>query len=260
MNKVVHKSTEWIYRGIWRGLVQWFRVPDQPPDLPVKPGEYIARFQPSEGFLKYLKFLFWVFLFVTDIVLTIAWIAASWALCANDLWWVSAIIAPFAITVIVLPDVIAYIAIHLRYDTTWYVMTDRSLRIRRGIWIIHETTITFENVQNIKVQQGPVQRHYGIANLVVETAGAGAAHGKGGQSAISNQGIIEGVSNAQELRDRILLRLKASKTAGLGDEDDRHALAHAAARKAVTPGGRGAMGPAHLVALREIRDELRQMA
>jgi uncharacterized membrane protein YdbT with pleckstrin-like domain len=44
----------------------------------------------------------------------------------------------------------AYIAIHLRYDTTWYVHGDRSLRIRRGIWVIHETTLTFENIQNVK--------------------------------------------------------------------------------------------------------------
>ena len=64
-------------------------------------------------------------------------------------------------------------AMHLRYDTTWYVLTNRSLRIRRGIWMIHETTITYENVQNVSVNQGPLQRIFGIADVLVQTAGGG---------------------------------------------------------------------------------------
>jgi membrane protein YdbS with pleckstrin-like domain len=252
MNRVVHTSTEWIYRGVWRAVVNWFRVPDQPPDLPVREGEYIARFQPSEGFLRYLKFLFWLFLGLIDIPLTVGWIIGSIALIATGLWWVALIIAPFAVLIIVGPDIIAYVAIHLRYDTTWYVMTERSLRIRRGIWIIHETTITFENVQNIKVQQGPVQRHFGIANLLVETAGAGAGDG---HSMITNQGVIEGVANAQELRERILQRLRASKTAGLGDEDDRPRESEPDAAMA-----RPGLGAAHVQALREIRDAVKALA
>ena len=67
-----------------------------------------------------------------------------------------------------------YVALHLRYDTTWYVVTDRSLRIRRGIWVIEETTITFENVQNVSITQGPLERAFGIATLVVDTAAAAA--------------------------------------------------------------------------------------
>ncbi len=252
MNKAVHTSTEWIYRGIWRVIVDWLRVPDHPPDLPVREGEFIARFQPAEGFLKYLSFLFWLFMGFTDIPLTIAWLAGSWALCANGLWWVSAIIAPIALVIIFVPDIIAYVAIHLRYDSTWYVISDRSLRVRRGIWIIHETTITFENVQNVKVQQGPVQRHFGIANLIVETAGGGSGgpHGKGGAT-MTHMGIIEGISNAPELRDRILARLRLSKTAGLGDEDHAHD-GHGA-----TTGGSTRFSESHIAALREIRDELR---
>ena len=78
----------------------------------------------------------------------------------------------------VLPDILAYIAIHLRYDTMWYVMTDRSLRCRRGIWVIFEHTITFENVQNVHVRRGPVQYFFGISTVVVETAGAAEGGGR----------------------------------------------------------------------------------
>ena len=260
MSRAVHESTKWIYRGIWKVLVDFFRVPAEPPDLPVRPGEFIARFQPAEGFLKYLTFLFWLFMGITDIPLTIAWIGGTIALLAVGLWWVAALIAPFALLLILGPDIIAYVAIHLRYDTTWYVMTDRSMRIRRGIWSIRETTITFENVQNVKVRQGPVQRYFGIANLIVETAGGGGGQpgSKHGGGSDMHMGIIEGIANAAELRDRILAKLRTSKSAGLGDEEHGHEHdgAHGVAGGAVGIGA--ALSPAHVEALRAIRDEIRQ--
>ena len=250
------KAARWMYRGIWSVIVNWFRVPDHPPSLPVNPGDYIAQFPPSEGLLRYLKFIFWVVLGLTDIALTIGSVAAVIALCIAGLWWVALLLIPIALFIIIAPDIVAYIAIHLRYDTTWYVMTDRSLRIRRGIWIIHETTITFENVQNLKVQQGPLQRYFGIANLVVETAGAaGDTHGKSASS-ITNKGIVEGVSNAHELRDRILVRMRQSRSAGLGDESP----AELPAAQAPTRSASTHWSADQLAALREIRDEARLLA
>jgi PH (Pleckstrin Homology) domain-containing protein len=145
----------------------------------------------------------------------------------------------------VLPDLVAYLAIHLRYDTTWYVMTERSLRIRRGIWIIHETTITFENVQNVTVNQGPIQRFFGIADVLVETAGGGSQHAEahGGPTMAGHRGLVEGVSNAPEIRDLLMQHLRRSRFAGLGDE-----LVHVPARPAAP-----AWTAEHLAALREIR-------
>lgn len=64
-------------------------------------------------------------------------------------------------------------SIYLRYDTTWYVFSDRSMRLRRGIWLIRESTINFDNIQNVKVTQGPLQRFFGVASVLIETAGGG---------------------------------------------------------------------------------------
>lgn len=209
-------ATRWIYRGVWAVLVRWFRVPEQPPILPVAPGERLEAFRPAPGFLRYLKLQFWIGISLINIALMAVWIVITVLLPI-----VGACLAPLVLVFIILPNVVAYIAIHLRFDTTWYVMTERSLRIRRGIWVLHETTITFENVQNVVVNQGPVQRFFGIANVVVETAGGGGGggpHGKQPGSAGAHQGLLEGVSNAQEIRDLILRRLRRSSTAGLGDE------------------------------------------
>lgn len=96
-------------------------------------------------------------------------------------------------------------------------MSDRSLRIRRGIWSIHETTITYENIQNVKIQQGPLQRWFDIADVIIETAGGGGS--QPGQAASSAHcGLIEGVQNATAIREKLMIKIGQSKTAGLGDE------------------------------------------
>lgn len=244
MRSQVEQATKWIYRGVWGALVRWFRMPDRPPALPAPRGEQPFAFQPSPGFLSYLKLQFWILLAIFDGGILLGWLAIAVASPVAG-----AILLLPALLLAVLPDIVAYIAIHLRYDTTWYVMTQRSLRIRRGIWVIHETTITFENVQNIKISQGPVQRYFGIADVLVETAGGGSAqagaHG-GAQSGISHRGLIEGVADAQGIRDLILARLRETRSAGLGDEDEAET---AAGRMASTP----AWSAAHLALLREIR-------
>lgn len=235
-------AAEWLYHGIWQVLVKWFVVPRQPPDLPARPGETIQRLHPSPGFLRYLKLQFWVGLILLDVWFLIGWIGGF----VIDRW-LGIALTPVFLAVTFLPDVLAYVAIHLRYDSAWYVLSDRSLRIRRGIWTIHETTITFENVQDVTVHQGPLQRYFGIANVVVETAGGGG----GGQEAgvPSHTGLIEGVEDAARIRDLIMTRVRRSRAAGLGDEArETERTSHPA-----TP----VWTSEHVAVLREIREGLR---
>jgi membrane protein YdbS with pleckstrin-like domain len=249
MSRSVDAAAAWIYSGVWASVVALFRVPERPPTLPAA-GEQVRSLRPAPGFLRYLKFFFWLLLIPGDVIPIVAWAA---------IWYQSStlgiiLVLPLLI-VLVAPDVISYVAIHLRYDTTWYVLTDRSLRIRRGIWVIHETTISFENVQNVEVRQGPVQRHFGIADVIVQTAGGGAARGKGegSPSQGAHVGILQGLDDAEAVRDLILERAKRTRSAGLGDERaEAPASAHGAAARALSP--------AHLAILREIRDSAQRMA
>ena len=68
MSKAVDRAAEQVYRGIWHGLVKWFKVPDEPPTLPTSPGEQLERFKPAEGFLRYLLLFFWIGLVVIDLI------------------------------------------------------------------------------------------------------------------------------------------------------------------------------------------------
>jgi membrane protein YdbS with pleckstrin-like domain len=214
MSQRVEQATAWIYRGLWAILVRWFKVPDRPPTLPIPPGESLEVFQPARGFLSYLKFFFWLIVVTTHIALLYALTIVTIVLP-----WLGVLLSFVILPVAIAFDMLAYVGIHLRFDSTWYVMTSRSLRIRRGVWIIHETTITFENVQNVEVRQGPVQRHFGIADVHVDTAGGGGkAVGNKGGAESSQRGRIEGIHDAHRIRDLILTRLRCSTSTGLGDE------------------------------------------
>jgi membrane protein YdbS with pleckstrin-like domain len=246
----VEAAAAWIYRGVWASIVTLFKVPDDPPTLPAA-GEPVRTLRPSAGFLAYLKFLFWLAFIPGDILPVVFWIAMTVAVPVLGL-----VLAVPALLLMVGPDVIAYVGIHLRYDTTWYVLTDRSLRIRRGVLVIHETTISFENVQNVEVRQGPLQRWFGIADVIVQTAGGGGGqhHGKGGSPSLgAHVGILEGIEDAEAVRDRILVSVERARGAGLGDERLHHAEA-----TLVSPAA--GVSAAHLAVLREIRDAARRLA
>jgi membrane protein YdbS with pleckstrin-like domain len=226
-----------MYRGVWGILTKWFRVPEHPPDLPVMPGETLQTFRPSPGFLSYLKLQYWIGMAVFALVICVLWTVLSVTFPVAGLFLI-----PVALAVIILPAVLWYLAMYLRYDTTWYVLSRRSLRVRSGIWEIHEATITFENIQNVTVESGPVERWFEIGNVIVDTAGGGQTSSSepGKRSSNLHRGEIAGVSNGQEIRQLILSRLMKSRSAGLGDETIEHA----------------GWTPQHIGVLREIRDLL----
>jgi membrane protein YdbS with pleckstrin-like domain len=249
-NDAILRASQWCYAGVWGLMTQWFRVPADPPSISGAEDQSIRSFRPAEGFLRYLKFFFWIGLVAIDSVLTIAWLVVLFAVP-----WLGILLAPLAWAIIILPDIAVYIGIHLRYDTTWYVLTDRSMRIRRGIWTIHETTITYENIQNVSVRQGPLQRYFGISDVVVETAGGGGAagaHGEGGAS-VGHFGLLEGIDNATEVRDLIMAKWRTSRSAGVGDDPLRvsHDVIEATIVRADQTAG---WNEEHVAILHSIRD------
>ena len=123
-----------------------------------------------------------------------------------------------------------YVTMRLDYELRWYVLTDRSLMIREGVWNVKEITLTYANAQNVRVTQGPLERLFGYSTLEVETAGGGSAeHGMATHCA-----RLPGLDRPEEVRDMILDGVRRVGTAGLGDLDDHmpHAIASDAAGSA----------------------------
>ena len=103
----------------------------------------------------------------------------------------------------------------MNYELRWYVVTDRCLRVRGGILNVHEITTTFANIQEVRLSSGPLQKLLGLADVEVHSAGGGS--GKG--SSDGHVARFEGVDNAPEIRDFILVRLRQYRDSGLGEKD-----------------------------------------
>jgi membrane protein YdbS with pleckstrin-like domain len=118
--------------------------------------------------------------------------------------------------------------IRLDFEMRWYIVSDRALRVREGIISVREQTMTFANVQQVGIRQGPLQRILGIADVHVTSAGGGSSQGAEGKGLGANmhEVFFRGVDNAPEIREAIRSRAHLHRDAGLGDPDDHPLDAH----------------------------------
>jgi hypothetical protein len=58
-----------------------------------------------------------------------------------------------------------------KYRRIGYALSDRTIRIVRGYLFHIDTVVPFVRVQHIDVARGPIERLFGVASLVVHTAG-----------------------------------------------------------------------------------------
>jgi membrane protein YdbS with pleckstrin-like domain len=150
---------------------------------------------------------------------------------------------------------VTFLLARMDYDLRWYMVTDRSLRIRHGVWQISESTMSFANIQQVVVTQDPLQRLLGLSDLKVQSAGGG---GGGEQSEYQRHkddmhlGLFHSVTNADEIRDLILERLRRFRESGLGDPEEKSA---AVATPAATTQGPDDL----LAAARELATEARAL-
>ena len=157
-------------------------------------------------------------------------------------WALLLLVGPgLLLAVLIIERLFRLAILRLDYEKRWYVVTDRSLRIREGVVSVREMTVTFANIQNISISQGPIQRLLRIADLQVDTAGGGGAANAGNASRSLHTAWFRGIDNANEVRELIQQRVRHLKDSGLGDHEELAAPAAASA--------------AFLAALREVHAE-----
>ena len=143
---------------------------------------------------------------------------------------------------------IGFLIARIDYAFRWYILSDRSLRVREGLLSYQEKTMTFANIQQVSILQNPVQRLFGISDVKVESAGGGGTRGakdaNSGHGEHLHEAHFRGVSNPAEIRDVILARVRMHRDAGLGE-------AH--------PVERAEPGPPSTAALEAARELLSEM-
>ncbi len=199
---------------------QLLRVPPEPP-ASLDGSGLVQLFRAAPAFLRY-RLLGWGLGQAAAVVGAVVGVVSMG-------WFVPAIAEAFfvfevlAITFLLVQLPVSFLMIVLDYEYRWYMVTDRSLRIREGVVKVQEKTMTFSNIQNVSIRQGPVQRFFGISDVEVRTAGGGAATGGNNDQGMADNlhlGYFRGVDNAAEIRDAILAHLKRLRSAGLGDPDE----------------------------------------
>jgi membrane protein YdbS with pleckstrin-like domain len=213
-----------MYSSFRESAESWLRIPSDPQPPPGDEGS-TRLFRAAPAYYKYLlcvwalRTLTACFVVTTAMIGPVVGAVVTYRKGQDAGLWLLLIPAVAALLLIVF-SIVALALVRLDFEKRWYVVTDRSLRVREGIVVVKEMTVTFANIQNIAISQGPIQRLLGIADLRVETAGGAApTHGKHpGQSL--HTAWIRGVNNASEVRQIIQDRLRQFKDAGLGDLDD----------------------------------------
>ena len=244
-----------IYEAIKDRLFSLIKAPTHPPDPPAGSQGSIQTFQAAPNFLK-IQLIIWGLGFAGAIVGELIFLGVELFLTHGDRDKTGELaLAALLLVITVVGTIVKFFLIRIDYDMRYYVVTDRSLRIREGALLINESTYTFANIQNLKVTQGPLERLLGLSNLIVETAGGASAAGDKHRKSAGHEGNLRGITNAREVRDQMLVLLKKYRDAGLGDPEDRGKdVPHAA-----SPGGMVGFSPAAMQRLGEDLDEVRHL-
>lgn len=241
-------------------LLSWLRTPEEPPDPPRGDPASVETFRASPKFLRYQLLLFAIRQIpgaLISLVIAIGMFAGAEENHQDALW-----MRPLGVLIFlsaIFGTLLRYWMIRLDYDLRYYILTDRSLRIRQGAWRINEATFTFANIQNLSLHQGPLERMLGISNLIIETAGGGGGGAQRGQpgAAMMHNGVLRGIENAEQMRDRMLTLLKKYRDAGLGDEKKQIKKLGSVRSKGLRE--LGGLPPQTIPLLREVREEARRL-
>ncbi|MEM1226411.1 MAG: PH domain-containing protein [Planctomycetota bacterium] len=103
-------------------------------------------------------------------------------------------------TIVGIPLLILWFPIGLvftkRYlDKMECLLTDKALKVKKGIFVRIEKTIPLEKITDMGMVQGPIMRCFGLHTLTVETAG------QSGQGALVS---LTGIIDAQLFREAVL--------------------------------------------------------
>ncbi|MEM9158261.1 MAG: PH domain-containing protein [Verrucomicrobiota bacterium] len=115
-------------------------------------------------------------------------------------YWMFASTMVFCVSIIGIPLLIIWIPLGLyltgrHLKSIRCVLTNKSLKVSKGIFVKTEKTIPLEKITDLGMVQGPLMRHFGIEQLTVETAG---------QSGMGALVQVQGIIDARAFRQNVL--------------------------------------------------------
>jgi membrane protein YdbS with pleckstrin-like domain len=81
-----------------------------------------------------------------------------------------------------------------------YLLREQDINLQRGFMFWHMVSVSINRIQHLEVRQGPVERHYGLATLIIYTAGTQG-------SDLKVPGLT--LAKAQQLKSQLLNNINA---------------------------------------------------
>jgi putative membrane protein len=115
-------------------------------------------------------------------------------------YWILVFTIVLFFTVVGIPFLLLWIPLSLyftkRYlDRMECVLTERDLKVKKGLFVRVEKTIPLEKITDLGLVQGPIMRRMGLHQLSVETAG---------QSAPGSLVSLTGINDVEDFREAVL--------------------------------------------------------
>ena len=151
-------------------------------------------------------------------------------------YWLSSVALVLSITIVGIPLLLLWLPIGYyftrRYlDRMECLLTEKTLKVNKGIFVRVEKTIPLEKITDMGMVQGPVMRYFDLHTLTVETAG------QSGEGALVS---LTGIEDAKSFREAVL--------------NQRDAISSPSAPATAADVGTEPLGASSLLA--EIRDSL----
>lgn len=192
-------------------FVPLLKLRTEPPHLP-EGSTLVRQLKPSEQWLAYRYLATLAGLLYQFVVAGGAALAALTQIPGVGGWLLAALLLLVEFVVVGF----ALVTVRVDFDLRHYLVGDRSLRVAQGVWKREEVTLSYANIQNLEVSQGPLERLFGFKSLTISTAGADAAPTSAG-SGHSHLVTLVGLPDADALRALMLSMLKEHRDTGLGD-------------------------------------------
>jgi membrane protein YdbS with pleckstrin-like domain len=207
------KVTQWAKGAVLRLA----RVPAD-PHAPEGAGDSVRVFNAGRNYFTWRLILWGIANTIVGLILLIGFglsLLPKLPPFVRTVWWT---LEAGALVALLFSMPVTYFLQRLNYEMRWYIVTDRSLRIRSGVVWLQEMTMTFANIQEIRVNANPIERMLGLANVEVQSAGGGGSHDAHGMPSSGHVAKFEGVDNAASIRDLIVERLRVYRDSGLGEK------------------------------------------
>lgn len=97
------------------------------------------------------------------------------------------------------------------YNSLVYHLTESHLIVHSGVWFTKKKSIPLDHITDAEIGQGPLTRHFNLANINIQTAG------RSGQT--GSEAALRGLTEYEKINEIIINQAEQAKATPLKEEE-----------------------------------------